>query len=189
MRGEELNWSQFTPYGITTGIVTLFATAFHSHFWKLRFLQDWLVKRPDLSGTWECRLQSNFKLGESAVDKIVYAVIRQNLSSLHFYLYTERAHSVSIADTISSDGAGLFSLTIVYRNTPDIDQRDAGEFMTKSQIHFGSAHFTNISYSAPIVSGHYWTDRNTNGKLMLLKRHKSLVESYDAAQRLFSQPT
>ncbi|MEM7492646.1 MAG: hypothetical protein AAF296_04645 [Pseudomonadota bacterium] len=180
IRGQELSWELLAPFGVTVSVVTLSAVVFVNWIWKQRFLRNWLVQKPDLTGTWKCKLISNFKIDGERVEKDVYVVIRQTLVSFNFYLYSDEAISASIAENLTSDRGGLFSLAVMYRNTPSVELR--GE---RSEIHYGSALFTDISYDAGTVEGHYWTDRNTNGSLKFLERKDELVEGFDAAKALF----
>jgi len=182
--GGGISWNLLAPFGITVTVVTLASILFVNFIWKWGLLRRWLVQRPNLSGTWKCKLVSNYTVEGKGVEKTVYVVIRQSLLSIHFSMYTDEARSVSISENITMDRGGLFSLAIVYRNTPKVEHRQE-----KSEMHYGAALFTDISYDTNCIEGHYWTDRNTNGSLDFLKRNKKLVESYAAADKLFVTAT
>ena len=180
--GEPLSWRMLAPFGTTVTVVSIASVLFVQFAWRWRVFRNWLVQRPDLSGTWRCELTSNY-IGQDgkAVQKIVYVVIRQTLVSLSFRLYSERAKSASIADNLAKDGTDLFALAIAFQNVPKFEDRGGG-----SEIHFGSSLFTHIDYDCQRVEGHYWTDRESKGSLVLLERKSKLVATFEEAQKLFA---
>ncbi len=180
--GEALSWRMLAPFGITVTAVTSTSLLFVKYGWRWKIFSGWLVERPDLAGTWRCRLTSSFRGSDgAAVEKIVYVVIRQTLTSLSFRLYTDSARSASIAENIARDGTDLFTLVIAYQNVPNIDHRGRD-----SEIHYGSALFAHIDYDCSRIEGHYWTDRNTKGSLVLLDRRTKQVTTFEEALSLFS---
>jgi hypothetical protein len=181
--GEHPTLNMLGPFGATVTIVTSASLLFVKYGWCSPILRGWLVQRPDLRGTWKCHLNSNFVDDRGTpIEKVAYVVIRQTLTSLSFRLYTERARSASIADNIDRDGSDLFRLVIAYQNNPQIEYRDRRE-----EIHYGSALFTHIDYQSNRIEGHYWTDRNTKGSLVLLERRGAQVTSFEEARSLFTQ--
>jgi predicted pore-forming effector associated with SMODS systems len=181
MLGEALSWRMLAPFGITISAVTLTAFLFVQHAWRWWIFSKWLVQRPDLSGTWRCRLTSSYRLDGKPVEKTVYVVIRQTLVSLSFRLYTDRARSTSIAENLAKNGGGLFTLMIAYQNVPRVEDRGR-----ETEIHYGSTLFMHIDYESKRIEGHYWTDRSTNGSLVLLERRAAQVASFEDAENLFT---
>lgn len=179
--GQELTWKMIAPFGVTVSVVTVVSALFVKYLWKWRIFRHWLVERPDIAGTWKCQLKSSFTEEGKTVDKTVYVVIRQTLTSVSFRLYTDKAKSVSIADKLSKDEPDLFKLAIAYQNIPNVQFRDCD-----SQIHYGAALFTDFDYDAHRVEGHYWTDRNTHGALILLEKKERFVSSFEDAKALFN---
>jgi len=181
LMGESLSWRLLTPLGATVTVVSSLSLLFIQFAWRWPIFRRWLVQRPDLSGTWKCDLTSTY-VGDDGnpVQKIVYVVIRQTLTSLSFRLYSERAKSASLADNIFSDGTDLFALAIAYQNIPRLEDRG-----TESDIHFGSSLFTHIDYDCERLEGHYWTDRKSKGSVVLRERRPEQVASYEEARKLF----
>jgi hypothetical protein len=150
--------------------------------WRWKFLRGWLVERPYLGGTWRAVLRSTYKVDGKPVEKVVYVVVRQTLTAISFRVYTDTAKSASLAESISRDGTDLFRLAVAYQNTPEVEER-----ARDSQIHYGAAMFSHIDYGAERLEGHYWTDRNTSGALILEERHHAIVSTYKAARALFAK--
>lgn len=180
--GETPSLAMFAPLGLSTSAVTIFVLTFIHSIWKWKLLRGWLVDRPNLEGTWRCRLLSTYRdaRGER-VEKVVYAVIRQSFLNISLRLYTDAARSASISESLSKEGTALFQLAVVYQNVPNVEFRNG-----ESDIHYGSALFTHIDHDAPRLEGHYWTDRDTSGSLILLERRREKVASFAAAEGLFA---
>ncbi|MDB5375882.1 MAG: hypothetical protein JWR00_328 [Rubritepida sp.] len=185
--GAELGWALLKPYGFVVTVVGLLALAFEATLWRLPIIRSMVVKRPSLVGTWQARLESNYKQPDgSPTVKTVYVVIAQTLTTLSLRMFTDKAHSRSLAESIRPAASdALFELAVVYQNIPDIDHRFPD---TGGAIHFGALLIPNVSYSPTVISGHYWTDRRTEGKLTFEERRPQLASSYREAQQLFSRP-
>jgi hypothetical protein len=178
---QELKTSLLAPMGATIATVTVAAVVFEKFVWRWHLLRGWLVTRPDLQGTWKARLVSNFASNGSPTEKVVYAVVRQSLTSLTLRLYTDKAKSASIASSLYVDGGDLFTLSISYQNVPDVEQRNGD-----SEIHYGAALFRDIDWVNRVIKGHYWTDRKTQGSLVLMQHSRECVSTYDDAVALFT---
>lgn len=195
--GADLDWALTRPFSIVVGCVTLLALFFETVLWRLPLVRSYISKRPTIAGTWRTTLVSNFKQADgSQTVKTVYLVISQSLTRLSVRMYTDTAHSKSLAERISSsDNDDMFDLAVVYQNYPDMDQRyelsvesTDGSYSKKSKIHFGALHIPNLTYRPLTLKGHYWTDRRTEGMLALEERRSKLVSSYLEGVELFSQP-
>lgn len=184
LAGQPLSWELFKPYSIVVSVVTVLAFVFETTLWRLPVVRSVIVKRPPIAGTWRATLESSYKQpdGRQTV-KTVYVVIAQTLTRLSVRMFTDSAHSLSLAERIRpSQNDDLFELAVVYQNIPDIDHRLPGG---SGRIHFGALVIPNVPYRAQILKGHYWTDRRTEGKLTLEKRCPRLVSSYEEARQLF----
>jgi hypothetical protein len=182
--GATLGAAMLQPYGTVVFAVTMLALAFETILWRLPIVRSFVAKRPPIAGTWRATLVSNYIQPDgSQTVKTVYVVIAQSLTRLSVRMFTDKAHSRSLAERISpSQNDELFELAIVYQNIPNIDQRTAER---GGKIHFGALLIPNVPYSAETLRGHYWTDRRTEGSLTLLERRAKLASSYEQAQRLF----
>ncbi|TCV49275.1 hypothetical protein EDB97_111148 [Agrobacterium tumefaciens] len=174
------------PFGTTVSVVTFVSIFFEKYAWRWPIINWWLVQRPSLIGTWRTNLISSYRDPETGknVQKTVYVVISQTLLSLSVRMYTDKAKSFSISQNITvSDTDGLFELAIVYQNVPDIDHRQGNG---DSAMHYGALHLTDIKKKATELSGPYWTDRGTNGKVRLMERRKAIATSFTEAASLFA---
>lgn len=183
--GTEVQLAMLAPFGLTVSAVTAVAVFFEKVAWKWALINGLLVRRPPLAGTWRTELHSSYldKDG-NPIRKTVYVVIQQSLRTISVRMYTDKARSFSIAESIrSSEVDDLFELAVVYQNVPDIQHRqDIGD----GRIHFGALHLTDISQHPTSIAGPYWTDRNTNGQLTLIERKSSKISSYTEGVALFS---
>ena len=62
-----LSFDFIKPYAAVTGFITIIWTLFNKCMWSWKIFKGWFVKRPDLRGTWEVELKSNWinpKTGE-----------------------------------------------------------------------------------------------------------------------------
>ncbi|WP_291820552.1 hypothetical protein [Bosea sp. (in: a-proteobacteria)] len=187
LAGEQIGLGLAKPFGAVVAIVTTFAVFFETVLWRLPLIRSWIAKRPPISGTWRATLISSYKdeNGEP-IKKVVYLVIAQTLSTLSVRMFTDKAHSFSLTERIrSAPSDDLFELAIVYQNVPDIDQRMPDG--SGGTIHFGALLIPNVPYKPETLSGHYWTDRRTEGKLILDERRRPRVSSFAQGQKLFQR--
>jgi hypothetical protein len=195
--GTNVGWELARPFSAVVGCVTALALLFEVFLWRLPLVRSLVARRPSIMGTWRTVLESNFRQpdGNKTV-KTVYVVIHQSLTRLSVRMYTDTAHSKSLAERISSsDNDDVFDLAVVYQNYPDIDQRAEDDQadgknrgVNQSKIHFGALHIPNLNYKPSTLRGHYWTDRRTEGLLKLEERRSKLVNSYEEGVKLFSVP-
>lgn len=80
IQGTAVTRAHLAPFSIVVGFLVLLATAFEHRLWRLRWIHGWIVKRPDLRGTWQIELISDSLY---ATDPIVcYMGVKQTLSTL-----------------------------------------------------------------------------------------------------------
>jgi hypothetical protein len=180
--GPEPSLAQFKPFGVTSSVVTVLAVGFIKVFWKWKLLRGWIVKRPNLTGTWKAELVSSYKKNGIPVIKIGYMVISQDLILLRLRLYTDQGHSYSLSQNIEEQENGVFRLASAYLNVPDTSAQETED----SRIHHGAVLLSNIGYESETIQGVYWTERNTKGSIVLSDKKKKLVLSYKDGERLFS---
>lgn len=184
IRGTPIGWDHLWPYGLVVSLLTLLATAFDRWIWAWRALQGWFVHRPDVRGTWHVDLKSQWidpDTGEPPDPIVCYMGIRQTLSRLSMRLMTPESSSSLIADKIIQSNDGVFHITGVYSNTPILELR--GE---QSEIHFGALMFQVINDPPTSLQGHYWTDRNSRGTMVLSQRADKVYFRYEDAHAAFS---
>ena len=185
--GIPISWQYFVPFTLTVSALTVACIAFDRWLWRWHLFQGWLVNRPDIEGTWKVRLVSNWidpvtHQQIAPIDAVM--VLRQTFSTLSARLFTKESGSVLVANNLVRQHDGVFQIFGVYQNTPDITLRGQ-----RSEIHYGAL-FLEIRGDPPTeLVGHYWTDRNTRGRLELSARIPELLTSYAAAVQQFRLPT
>jgi hypothetical protein len=155
---------------------------FGLYMWSWRICRGWLVKRPDLRGSWRATLHSDWinpKTNQKIPPIEAYVVIRQTLTTLSMRTFTERARSVLVAHAIEPEPDGLFSLSAVYRNSPKIEYQEASE----GAIHHGALLMEVHEVRPTRLEGHYWTDRGTRGTIQLEYKSANHYSSFEDAKR------
>lgn len=207
-----LSLSFVRPFGIVVGLIGGISFAFNKWAWAWPCFQGWFVKKPDLRGTWQVLLKSDWINPDTGkgIDPIVgYIVVRQTLMHISVRQMTAESKSHSVSCGITRDTDEIYRLSVVYRNEPDINLQGV-----RSDIHYGAFWLEAIGNSKPIarensvgeptvierlrlfllhplkgpsrLEGHYWTDRNTRGSMEVTDRVCSLHESYQSAHEHFS---
>lgn len=167
--GLPLSWDYAAPFALTVSVLTAASVLFDKYLWRLSIFRGWLVRQPDIQGSWRARLGDG-----SSVDGVM--VIRQTFSRVSARLYTKESNSRLIAHSLTpQDDDHLHQLVGVYQNVPDVTLRGV-----RSEIHYGTF-LVEVRGDPPTsLTGHYWTDRQTRGVLELTDRTKELLSSYEA---------
>jgi hypothetical protein len=182
--GQQLSSDLLRPLSTVTSVVVLLSIAFELWLWKLPFLHRWLVKRPVIEGTWRAELRSNWK--DPVTGAVIppvegYVVIRQSLLNLSLRLLTTESSSHLVGTEIVCSADGLYCVSGVYRNEPRYQDRG------HSQIHFGAVWLQVIDTPTQMLQGHYWTDRNTAGEMLLTDRRKPKFQDFKSAQAYYAK--
>ncbi len=157
-------------------IYIVIGVIFKKWIWRWSLLQKWLVKVPDLQGTWRGELKSDWinpETGEKINPIPIVLVIRQTFSNIKCTLMTEESSSYSTtADiNIAANSEDLY-LVYNYTNRPKATIRD------RSEIHDGAAILKIINKPDRCLEGEYWTSRKTRGDMMLAFESKDLAEKF-----------
>ncbi|AKM84430.1 TPA: hypothetical protein DCZ46_03705 [Candidatus Campbellbacteria bacterium] len=157
-------------------IYAIIGIIFTKWLWRWKFLQGWLIKIPDLQGTWRGELKSDWINPETGkgIDPIpMILVIRQTFSSIKCTLMTKESSSYSTtADiNVASNSEDLY-LTYNYTNRPKATIRD------RSAIHDGASILKIINKPSKSLEGEYWTSRKTRGEMTLAFESRDLVERF-----------
>ena len=139
-------------------------------------LQGWLIKIPDLQGTWRGELRSDWIDPETGkgIDPIpMILVVRQTFSNIQCTMMTMESTSYSTtADINVAPNSEDLYLTYNYTNRPKATIRD------RSAIHDGASILKIISKPNKCLEGEYWTGRKTRGDITLAFDSKDLVEKF-----------
>lgn len=166
-----------TTVMLVYGVMLIFAL----YLWPWRIFRRWLVKRPDLRGSWKATLHSDWTdpVTNQKVPPIeAYVIVRQALATLSMWLFTGKSQSKSIAYSVEPDTDGLFNLSLIYRNEPKIEYQGKG-----SSIHHGALLIVVHEVWPQRLEGHYWTDRETRGTIVLERKGNAHFSSFEEARR------
>lgn len=171
----------WAPYGGAVTAASVFVWLFDKWLWALPPL-SWLVRRPNLRGTWRGELRSQWidpQTQKNPPPIPSFVSVAQTASTLYLRQYTAESESATIAASILKDTDDAESVSVLYRNDPTVDVRG------RSPIHFGGMHLRVNGQDA--MEGDYWTDRNTTGRLLLkrvsLKKSRGFAEAEQLAAK------
>jgi hypothetical protein len=168
--------SWFRPLGITTSIVVFFLFFFDIYFWRV--LPHSFSKMPNIRGTWKAELNSSFKEKGKSVKLVCFIVIRQSYSKVFVEMLYPASESYSTSANIEKTN-GVYELWYSYRSTAHSLSRDG------NPPHYGAARLRISVGSKPKLSGDYWTDRNTKGRLDSISRTHRIASNYEEASEMF----
>lgn len=177
----EATWLK--PFSTVIGGVLLLLLAFDKWLWRWGVLQGWFVKKPDLQGTWQIELSSQWKdpqTGESPPNSTTFLVVRQSFSLISLRMLTPESSSEVLGANIIEAPDGTYRVYAVYRNEPKISVRE------RSPIHYGGLVLAVEGSPVNCLSGHYWTDRNSCGLLSSISHKPKICASFDEARSLFN---
>lgn len=157
-------------------VYAIIGIIFIKWLWKWPFLQGWLIRVPNLQGTWRGELKSDWVNPETGkgIDPIpVILVIRQTFSNIKCTLMTKESTSYSTTADINivPGGEDLF-LTYNYTNRPKAVIRH------RSKIHDGASILKITKKPEMRLEGEYWTSRKTIGDMSLKFESKDLIERF-----------
>lgn len=167
-------------FGTVVSVVYGAVIVFARYLWAWPLFRGWLVKRPDLRGTWEATLHSDWidpATQQTVAPVEAYVVVRQTLTSLSMRLFTEKSRSILIAHAIELEPDGLFTLSAMYRNSPKIEYQGV-----ESAIHHGALLIEVHEVKPRRLDGHYWTDRRTRGTIAMSHKNADHYSSFEEAK-------
>lgn len=182
--GVVVSLSWLRHVSVVAGAVLLLLSAFDLFLWRLPALHSWFVRRPNLRGTWRATLRSNWvdpATGATVPPIMGYMAISQTFSRLSLRLMTEESRSEILGAEILRSEDGTYRVVGVYRNEPKLSVRH------RSPIHNGAVLLQALGSPPSSLEGHYWTDRNTAGELVLTERKRKLVDDLKAASVLYAE--
>lgn len=171
-RPTELNpVSVFVLVETTVTIVGLIYLAFASFAWHWALFRGWLVRVPDLRGTWR---GSVTPLALAGADPPIAAtlLIRQSLFTISCTMYTSAMKSQSFSgsaflDNVTNDTKLVYS----YSSDPMLSERET------NPRHDGTAILELEAAAVTTLKGRYFTDRCTRGEMELAFASKKIDRS------------
>lgn len=179
--GFSISISFFKPISTVIGIAVIAVTFFEKLAWKLKWLYPWFVDMPNISGTWQGYISSNYVDENSKrLDQIeVYFIIRQTLTSIDIRMITAESSSDIIVARIYKMN-GTLRIGGIYMNIPKQVYRE------KSPIHYGGLSLEICINSTIVLEGSYWTDRKTQGDISFKNRRKIICSTFEDCRNTFS---
>lgn len=167
----------FRPFSIVVGVLMIVLATAEKWLWRFSLLRPWLFNMTDLNGTWKVVIHPTSPKS-SPEEVIAYMVIRQTLSTISLRLFTAESYSETLSAQVVRCDDGTCNLAAVYKNTSRLNVR------RKSPLHHGAL-LLNVQGDPPrSLAGQYWTDRLSQGELVLSMRHSVLAHSFDEASTL-----
>jgi len=151
----------------------LLAGFFTQWAWRWKLLQGWLVPFPDLNGTWEGTIQTNWKDSEGKVlgPISVILTIKQSFGHISCVMRTAEMESHSYSEGFCIDRERqVRQLCYSYTSKPSVSLRD------RSTPHDGTVLFNIVGRPTKKLEGEYWTQRQTTGTITLVFRTKGLLD-------------
>ena len=175
--GSQVEADWFRPFSVVVGVLMVLLSIADKWLWRVKWLRPWLFNMPDLHGTWRVSIQPTAPAG-SPNHVSAFIVIRQTFSSISLRLYTAESHSETLSARVVRCDDGTCNVAAVYRNMPRLQVRD------RSPLHHGALLLSVQGDPPESLSGQYWTDRLSQGELLLSERSSAIAHSYDQALRL-----
>jgi len=166
------------PLTIVAAIMSVAFWAYENHLWAC--IHPWLMKLPDLRGTWQGTLRSEWTdpdTGEKVPPIEAYFTIEQTASTIQVSMMTKESHSSTTTARIEKRD-GVVQVIGVYRNEPHSDVRE------RSAIHYGGLRLRVGGPPAAVLQGDYWTDRSTTGSIAIERCTRILASDFNTAQAL-----
>lgn len=160
------------PKVITIDLILV--SIFAKWMWKWRIFQKWLVPFPDLNGTWEGFIKSSWlnpKTKKYLNQIPAILTIKQSFFKINCVMHTSEMKSISYSENlIFNNEKQIRKLIYNYASKPRILLSD------RSIYHEGTICFDIIGNPPNKLKGEYWTNRKTNGEIMLSFKSKNIDE-------------
>lgn len=155
----------------------LLVSVFTKWLWRCRFFRGWLVPFPNLNGTWQGYIQTNWKDTEGKTPGPITAIltINQSFARISCVMRTGEMESHSYLEGFCIDnGAQVRQLCYSYTSRPKTSLRE------RSTPHDGTLLLNIIGTPVRKLEGEYWTQRQTIGTVSLTYRTAELLDEFPA---------
>jgi hypothetical protein len=146
---------------------------FTAWLWRWNRLQGWLIPFPDLNGTWQGYIQTNWKTAQGLTPSPIPTIltIKQSFGRMSCVMRTAEMESHSYIEGFFIDkDAQVRRLCYSYTSKPKTSLRE------RSTPHDGSILFNIIGTPVHKLEGEYWTQRQTTGMVTLTFRTNLLLD-------------
>lgn len=141
--------------------------------WRWKCFQGWLIPFPDLNGTWQGHIQTNWKDSEGKTPDPIPTIltIKQSFGRMSCVMRTEEMESHSYLEGFCIDkDAQVRQLCYSYMSRPKANLRE------RSTPHDGTMLFNIVGVPVYKLEGEYWTQRQTAGTVILSFRTNKLLD-------------
>lgn len=141
--------------------------------WRWKLFQGWLIPFPDLNGTWQGHIQTNWKDAEGKTPGPIPTIltIKQSFGRMSCVMRTGEMESHSFLEGFCIDkDAQVRQLCYSYTSRPKASLRG------RSTPHDGTMLFNIIGEPVHKLEGEYWTQRQTRGTVTLTFRTNELLD-------------
>ena len=169
-------WTALKTAYRTVPLLLLIWAGFAAYGWRWPIFQHWLVPFPDLDGTWEGTIQTNWE--NPKTDEIpgpipVILTIKQSFLRVSCVMRTAEMTSRSyFADFWIDSDEQLRMLGYCYTSAPSLSVAE------RSQSHGGTMIVEIIGAPVDKLKGVYWTTRKTTGEVTLTLRSRERLDEY-----------
>lgn len=171
-----INWEAIKKLPDVVTIFVAVSFAFTRWMWRWKIFKGWLVRVPDIQGTWAGDFQStwvNPETQQGIPPMKMILVVRQTFSTLSCTMFTKESESYSRAAQIAAEKeTGAITVSYNYTN------RSKANIRYRSPIHDGAAHLRVVTLPHRMLEGEYWTGRCTTGTMKLEFHSKDLLEAF-----------
>lgn len=169
---ELLKLIRLLPYVVFIDILII--GLFIKWGWKWKYFKNQLVPFPDINGTWQGIIQSNWvnpETGKVPGPIPTILTIKQSFTHISCVMRTAEMTSYSFAEEFKLDkDRQIMQLVYTYTSKPHLSVAD------RSTPHDGSITFNIIGAPVTKLKGQYWTDRRSTGEISLTFREKTLLD-------------
>jgi len=167
------NMAKKFPQAVT--VYAVLVLLFTKWAWRWKIFRGWLVKIPDIQGTWRGLIVSTWTdpgTGKKLDSIPAILAIRQGFNKINCFLFTKESSSYSTAAEINMDQGENLYLNYNYTNRPRASVRE------ESEIHDGAAILQIIKTSSRSLEGEYWTSRKSTGEMKFQFETKVIAEKF-----------
>ena len=168
-----VNVAKKFPQAVT--VYAILVLLFTKWAWRWKIFRGWLIKIPDVQGTWRGSIISTWvdpSTGKKLDSIPAILAIKQSFNKIDCFLFTNESSSYSTAAEINMDQGGNLYLNYNYTNRPRASVRE------ESEIHDGAAILQMIKTPNRSLEGEYWTSRKSTGEMRFQFETKTIAEKF-----------
>ncbi|MFP5520408.1 MAG: hypothetical protein ACLGGX_10930 [Bdellovibrionia bacterium] len=166
IKGEAFAKELFGIISQTISYTFLVRLVFIKWIWKWLPFLEFIHGTPKIEGKWAGTFESTWRPSPDAPPATGPIEVKITQPDIYHIKLTQKSGeslSHSYGEVFETLEDGSIFLNFSYKNVPNADVRD------RSQISFGSARYQLERDGSYKLSGNYWTDRKSTGKITVVK--------------------